>query len=175
MLSAFRSIYDAGLDQSLYNSDFAYDLENVSLRYNVDIIVASPNGAVLITTQSEGGQLLSRMMKRMYSMLFSGKDEEKNQILYSEDNCSIEQFHDSQMKSDFLILWGTLYDGNILFVPSGRYCQETAVRRSGCRMGFHGQYHCIYWRDPAFLSGDHRSVFGKNVSGDKKAAAFYHC
>ena len=119
MLSAFSSIYEAGLDQSLYDADFAYDLENVSLRYNVDIIVSSPNGAVLITTQSEGGQLLSRMMKRMYSMLFSGKDEEKNQILYSEDNCSIEQFHDSQMKSDFLILWGTLYDGNILFMQSG--------------------------------------------------------
>ena len=90
MLSAFNSIYEAGLDQSLYDQDFASELEGVSLRYNVDIIVSSPNGAVLITTKSEGGQLLSRMMKRMYSMLFSGKDEEKKQILYSEDNLSIE-------------------------------------------------------------------------------------
>lgn len=127
MLSAFNSIYEAGLDQSLYDQDFASELEGVSLRYNVDIIVSSPNGAVLITTKSEGGQLLSRMMKRMYSMLFSGKDEEKKQILYSEDNLSIEQFHDSEMKSDFLILWGTLFDGNILFMQSGIEPMETSA------------------------------------------------
>ena len=65
MLSAFNSIYDAGAYGSSYDSDFAYGLEEVSLRYNVDIIVSSPNGGVLITTQSEGGQLLSRMMNSM--------------------------------------------------------------------------------------------------------------
>ena len=127
MLRAFNSIYDAGLNENLYDSQFAYGLEDVSLRYNVDIIVASPNGGVLITTQSEGGQLLSRMMKRMYSMLFSGKGEEKKHILYSEDNCSIEQFHDSQMGSDFLVLWGTLFDGNILFMQSGIEPIETSA------------------------------------------------
>lgn len=127
MLSAFNSIYDAGAYGSSYDSDFAYGLEEASLRYNVDIIVSSPNGGVLITTQSEGGQLLSRMMKRMYSMLFSGKGEEKKHILYSEDNCSIEQFHDKEMGSDFLVLWGTLFDGNILFMQSGIEPIETSA------------------------------------------------
>ena len=127
MLSAFNSIYEAGVNESLYDTEYAYGLEDVSLRYNVEIIVSSPNGGVLITTQSEGGQLLSRMMKRMYSMLFSEKDEDKKHILYSEDNCSIEQFHDRQMGSDFLVLWGTLYDGNILFMQSGIEPIETSA------------------------------------------------
>ena len=54
------------------------------------------------------------------------------------------------------------------------YWTQADLWRSGCRMGINNLCNYIYWRASAVLSGRDRTLYCKNVSGNKTETAFYY-
>lgn len=110
--SVFESIYEKSENENIYSSAFSDDFQRECERENVSGIIFRPDGRVVTTTENS----ISRMTDHMYLVLFKGEGE----AVVKSDRFFIIEFADTVNENSYLVLVGSLSDGNTV-------CFETAM------------------------------------------------
>lgn len=92
---------------------FSVQLQTVADRENMDVILFSSDGSVVFATASNYDELRDQFMTLI---LFQegGADE----IITRTENYVLRRQTDVRLQSEYLVLWGVLYDGNFLMLRS---------------------------------------------------------
>lgn len=108
----FALIDNAALRGTSGTESFSVALENVTDRSNIDAIIISPEGTVLRSTANNYDELREQFMTLL---LLSGDAEES---IEETDDYVIRRQTDTRLQSEYLVLWGTLSDGNFVMLRS---------------------------------------------------------
>ena len=111
MVDAFYTFNNAVSDDELYSDDYYLTFEGINSKENLSTIVISADGTVWLTSQNDYEMIKSQM----YMILFGGigKHPWLNQKV---EDYTIERLTDDRNNQEYLILWGTLDDGNLLMM-----------------------------------------------------------
>ncbi len=92
---------------------FSVQLETVTDRENMDVILFTSDGSVVFATASNYEELRDQFMTLI---LFQegGQDE----TIAETENYVLRHQTDIRLQGDYLVLWGTLYDGNFVMLRS---------------------------------------------------------
>lgn len=115
MEESFSELDEASADGTLYTAKYRVTFEKICGRNNLQILIASSNGVPVLTSQNEKDMLVSQL----YRVMFSNEQEDGDKIVLNEESYTIELRKDSRMGEQYLILWGTLSDGNIIIMRAG--------------------------------------------------------
>lgn len=116
MQEAFSEIDEACADGKLYSTDYRVEFEKICGRENIQILITSSDYKPVLTSQNEKDMLLMQLYKVMYSEI---QDDDGDKEVYSDTKYTIELRKDSRMGEQYLILWGTLSDGNLIIMRAG--------------------------------------------------------
>ena len=108
MLDGFAIINRASEQGILDNESFDVAFENICANDNISIIVICADGSVIRASVNDVDLLRNTFMKVLF-----GKPVE---IVEKTDSYVLERQVDSRLESEYLVLWGTLSDGNLIFM-----------------------------------------------------------
>ena len=119
---AFTVIDEAADNTRLYTEDFKYTLEQLCANSNLSLVVVSANGTILLATQQESNGILSQLFDAFFERSLSVKEP-----LETTDSYTIRIQNDSRLNNEYLILSGTLSDGNLILMRSAIASMEEAA------------------------------------------------
>ncbi len=111
MIKAFNVIDSGAKSSKLYEDDFELTLEKLASNENLSFLVMSSDGTVIISSQDHIDFLLSQMYMTML-----GENDDSFWGSEETENYSIRKIRDERFGEDYLVLWGTLSDGNIVMM-----------------------------------------------------------
>ena len=123
MKLAYDLLDEDAKDGTLYEDDYQMTFEKLSSNENLSILVMASDGTVLLSSQDR----IDYLMSQMYMTLLGDDDGD---FWGSEDteDYSIKMIRDERFGEDFLVLWGTLSDGNIVMMrTAASSMRESAV------------------------------------------------
>lgn len=111
LVDSYEELEEACEDNTLYSSSFDAEFENMCSTQNLEILIISADGSALRTSLFDT-QLIQQQLR---DAMFSGR--ENSEILDETDDYRIQRIFDSGMDDEeYLILWGTLSDGNVILM-----------------------------------------------------------
>ena len=123
MIKAFNELDSAAESSKLYDDDYDIKLEKLASNENLSILVMTADGTVIKKSQDHIDYLLSQM----YMTLLGDSDKDFWGQKETE-SYSIRRIHDERFNEDYLVLWGTLSDGNIVMMRTAvASIRESAV------------------------------------------------
>lgn len=96
---------------SLYTGEFALQLQRINVNKSLTSIVVRADGRVLVSTSSDTEGLVLQLQNTIFNT-------ENQEILEINRDYVIEKQMDTRMNEEYLVLWGTLSDGNLLMIRS---------------------------------------------------------
>lgn len=111
MISTFQALNQAAENDELYTDDYYLTFEAMTSKENLSTIVMSSDGTVCLASQNDYDLIKSQM----YMILFGGSGKSP-WLNIEEEDCTIERLTDDRNNQEYLILWGTLKDGNIVMM-----------------------------------------------------------
>lgn len=121
--NSYEQLNKAAASLQLYQEDYRYTMERLCANDNLSIVVIAPNGRVLIASESD----TSVMLDQLYGAIF--KDEGK--IIDTTDFYTLRLQNNAKMKEDYLLLIGSLSDGNMILIRTAVQSMEDAAKVSG--------------------------------------------
>ncbi len=121
LYDAFVTICDANERDVLYTDDYQVEFEKLCSNKNIQIMVMTADGEIQISSLGENDIIRTQL----HHLLFGN-----NSMIYSGENYSIEKAHDDRMNGDYLILWGTIPDNNIIVIRTAVASINDSVRLS---------------------------------------------
>lgn len=112
LLKGFYTIDHAVEDGIFESEDFDITFEKICANGNIAILVLSPDAEVLRSSASNADKL----RQQFYNVLFSGTENENPEVIKATDDYIIEKQVDERLEADYLVLWGTLQDGNLILM-----------------------------------------------------------
>ena len=135
VFSAINAAQERGV---LYEDSFSPQIERLCANENLSLIVISADGTVLITSSNEK----SVMMDQLYDLMLDRKAAEAKS-LYSSDAYTIQKHSDERTNNDYLSLWGTLADSNIILLRSAMQSIADSARLSNRLLVFIGLFSLV--------------------------------
>lgn len=114
MLEGFSVIDTESAQGTLEDPDFDVDFETICANSNISILIISSDGSIVRTSVNDVQALKSQFM----DVLFRNRDETASEILKRTSSYVLEKQVDSRLNSEYLVLWGTLSDGNLILMRS---------------------------------------------------------
>ncbi len=143
---AFLTIDAAARDTRLYTEDFKYTLEQLCANSNLSLVIISSDGSVLIASQNESNAMLSQLFDAFFGRSLSAGDP-----IETTDSYTIEIQNDTRRNNAYLILSGTLSDGNLILLRSAVASMEDAAAISNRFLLFVGIIVCLIGLVYAFV------------------------
>ncbi len=116
--SAFNEFNTASTDLKLYDSDYFYTIEEICANGNMSVIVISPNNRVVLSSVTDAEVMRAQLMDALF--------KDRGEVLVTTDTYVLRQQKDPRMDNDYLILIGTLSDGNIILIRTAVQSMENA-------------------------------------------------
>ena len=111
MIKAYNVIDSGAKSSKLYDESFELTLEKLASNENLSFLVMTADGTVIISSQDHIDFLLSQMYMTML-----GENDDSFWGSEETENYSIKKIRDDRFGEDYLVLWGTLSDGNIIMM-----------------------------------------------------------
>ncbi|MGN1156605.1 MAG: histidine kinase dimerization/phospho-acceptor domain-containing protein [Agathobacter sp.] len=112
LMESFDTLQYASENGTLYTSDFDDDFESMFSSQNLSIIIIQPDGHV-VRTSVNNTEIIRRQLN---DILFSAGTDQLS-LLYSTTSYELIKVQDKVMRdSDYLVLIGTLSDGNSIMI-----------------------------------------------------------
>lgn len=112
LVESFDSIQTASADGSLYSREYDTAFDRMCAVRNLSIIIVRADGQPVRTSVNDPAIL----QRQLNDIIFS-QGTNQVEILDSQDSYVIQRIQDSRMEnSEYLILWGTLGDGNLIMM-----------------------------------------------------------
>lgn len=115
MENVYDQLNEASLSGALYDSRYDAKFEQISYNNNLDIVISTYDGSILLSS----GKEKHNTIKRLQNAILSNKDGAKS--IVHTDVYDITLDEDEYVNDNFLILTGTLSDGNLVMI---RYAME---------------------------------------------------
>lgn len=123
MLEGFSVINHASEEGILEDESFDVKFENICANGNISIMVISSNGSVIRASVNDTDLLRKTFME----VLFGRSGDDGTEIVDKADNYVLERQVDERLDSEYLVLWGTLSDGNLILMRTAlKSIQENA-------------------------------------------------
>ena len=114
LVGAYDMLDDVAEVDEYNSNNFAVEFEKICAESNLDIQIMNPNGSVICSSSFNRDSLRNQFME----VLFGPPDLNERRELKAEENYRIYQTVDKRVNSEYLLLWGTLYDGNLVLIRS---------------------------------------------------------
>ncbi len=125
MEDAFEKLNAQSKSGNLYEESFSDELEKICANENVSIVVMSSDGSVALQSESES----QAMMRQLFDLML-GRNNDASQLIISNDNYTIQKSTDDWNDNEYLTLWGTLDDGNLILIRSAIQSMTDAAELS---------------------------------------------
>ncbi len=110
MEEVFSRLDEASIAGALYESRYDKTFEKLSADNNLDIVVVSSNGVVILTSGREKHNTVSRLLDALLA------NREGKESIVHNDAYDIVLDEDEYLGDEYLILIGTLRDGNLIML-----------------------------------------------------------
>ncbi len=124
MLDGFATIDAESRKGSLAGAGFDVEFENIAANGNISILIISADGSVIRASVNDTKALTRQFM----DVLFGDMKDTSTEVLKKTDRYELEKQADKRLGSEYLVLWGTLSDGNLILMRSAfESIRESAV------------------------------------------------
>ena len=101
----------------LNSSEFDVTFDNLCANGNIAVMIISSNRAIVRSSVNDNQVILMEFMNILF-----GDDRNQTEILQRSDNYVIQKQTDTRLSSEYMVLYGTLSNGNLIipalvFIP----------------------------------------------------------
>lgn len=107
LIDTFQTVDNAYTDGDGDSEDFQIELEKKCANSNITLMVISSNGTIIQSNVSNKDMLLEQFLE----IMFSAQSQEAV-VIENTESYIVEKTPDTRLKSDYLVLCGTLQNGN---------------------------------------------------------------
>lgn len=107
LINTFQMVDNAYSEGTGQSEEFEIELEKKCSNSNITMIVISSDGTILQTNVSNKDLL----REQFFDIIFSSGNQD-TVVVKNTDQYIVEKTTDTRLKSDYLVLWGNLQDGN---------------------------------------------------------------
>ena len=132
--NGYTLINRAAENDALSSSDFDVQFDRISSNGNIEILVMASDGTVVRSTSNDSENLTRQFM----DVLFGAATDNGRKDVEATDNYRIVQVTDSRMASEYLVLWGTLGDGNLIMMRTALESIRESVQISNRFLAYIG-------------------------------------
>lgn len=125
MEDAFGTLSVAAADGMLYQDSYSGEIETLCSNENLSLMVIASDGTIIMQSQNE-----SRAMMNQLFDLMLGRSDGDSEVIKSTDDYTIQEKADARSGGDYLTLWGTLSDGNLILLRSAMQSMTDAAALS---------------------------------------------
>ena len=112
MLEGFTTIDQKSEEGNLDSASFDVGFEQICANGNISILVISADGSIVRASVNDTNALKRQFM----DVLFSNDQDRSAEVLKETSKYVLEKQVDSRMNEEYLVLWGTLSDGNLILM-----------------------------------------------------------
>ena len=124
MLEGFSTIDIESGKGTLEDPDFDVGFETICANSNISILIISSDGSIVRTSVND----VQALKRQFMDVLFRANEDTSSEILKRTNSYVLEKQVDSRLNSEYLVLWGTLSDGNLILMRSAlESIRESAV------------------------------------------------
>ena len=125
MEDAFRTLNEAADNELLYEDSYSDQIQKLCSNENLSLMIIASDGTVIMQSQNES----RAMMEQLFDLMLERQDGNA-QLIKSTDDYTIQKKADDRTGDDFLTLWGTLSDGNLILLRSAMQSMTDAAELS---------------------------------------------
>lgn len=124
LLEGFATIDGESGNGSLESEAFDVVFEKICANGNISILIIRADGTIIRASVHD-----TKALKRQFmDVLFGDPSDKSSEILEETASYVLERQVDSRLDSEYLVLWGTLSDGNLILMRSAlESIRESAV------------------------------------------------
>lgn len=108
----FDIIDHAAADGTFESEEFDITFEKICANGNIAILVLSPDAEVLRSSTGD----TDKLKLQFYRALYDSANSEDTELLQAGEVYVIKRQTDERMEAEYLVLWGTLEDGNLILM-----------------------------------------------------------
>ena len=112
LVNGYDTVNWAAKQGKLTDDELDVQLDRMCDNGNIELLIISADGTVVRSTSNDSINMINRFM----DVLFGAATDKGRQEVVSTDNYSVLQVTDHRMSSEYLVLWGTLDDGNLIMM-----------------------------------------------------------
>ena len=114
MVENFLLVNKAAKEGKLESQEFQLELEKNHANHNISIVVMDSSGNVILSTSQQTKELFSQLL----SAILGQKQQTGRNILDTGDNYVVLRQNDNRLDGEYLVLCGTLDNGNLVMMRS---------------------------------------------------------
>lgn len=114
MKSTFDLVNQAAIDDKFEDEDFLESLEKTHANYGISVVVMDSAANILLATAHDTDDMYLRLLDAVFGKELPGTSSDESVA----GNYIIKMQEDPRLGEDYLILWGTLDNGNIIMLRS---------------------------------------------------------
>lgn len=111
LLDGFMVIDEASRTGKLTSSDFDVTFDNLCANGNITVMIISSNRAIVRSSVNDNQVILMEFMNVLF-----GDDNSQTEVLKKADNYVIQSQTDTRLSSEYMVLYGTLSNGNLILM-----------------------------------------------------------
>ncbi|MDD6351258.1 MAG: HAMP domain-containing sensor histidine kinase [Lachnospiraceae bacterium] len=123
MISSYDTLKEASRQKILYKNSYRVTFENICSDNSLSILITEPDNSIRLSSEEE--RISNGMQNQLIGMLLDLSDDD-NKLLRENSSYKIVRHYDSRVGGDFLVLYGSLPDGNTILIRSAL----ESIRRS---------------------------------------------
>ena len=108
---AYKVLNEACEDGILYKNKFDITFESIASNSNIEVEVITADGDILRSSSSSADNLKEQLLRSVF-----GVDDDDTVKITENENYVVQRSEDSRLGEEYLVLWGSLYDGNLIFM-----------------------------------------------------------
>lgn len=111
LLRAYRQIEEANRSGNIASEAFDIELQKVSSKYNISVLLLDANSKTLMTTSNNPDLLAKQLLEHIF-LGVQGKDK----ILLESETYVIQNTMDERTHTEYIEMWGMLENGNLFLL-----------------------------------------------------------
>lgn len=123
--TGFRTIDEVSANGTLRDSGFDVTFDNFCANGNITVMVIGPDWTIVRSSVSDS----QRMLTELWDIIFGEKQNEVTVIAQTE-NYVLQRQIDRRLNSEYLVLYGTLSDGNMILMRTALESIRESVKLS---------------------------------------------
>jgi signal transduction histidine kinase len=138
LLDSYAIIDAASESDQLYSSEFDVTFENLCANGNITVMIIQPDHTIVRSSVND----TQKMLIEFTDIIFGEKENEVT-VLEQETNYEIQRQTDRRLDSEYLVLYGTLSNGNLILMRSALESIRESVKIANQFLGYSALFAVI--------------------------------
>jgi len=138
LLEGFEIIDEASGDGTLMAPSFDIIFDNLCANGNINVLIINSNQTIVRSSANDAQMMLMEFMNILF-----GADPENSVVIENRNNYNILKQRDIRLNSEYLVLYGTLQNGNLVLMRSALASIRESADISNRFLGFAGIFAVV--------------------------------